>query len=106
MPERIKLKYPTASTLSIRWARERKDYLAGDCYVCACRETSDPLQFDPNAPPSTAWSRPMTLEEAHKLIAAHPQMLGSLINRCFGVTLLDEKHLTIDFSSAVQVGRH
>lgn len=99
----IRLKYPTTDTLSIRWAKERKDYVGGDCYVCACRADSDPRVFDPHTNPSTRWSPPMSLEEARELITSHPHMLGSLINKCFGVTLLDEKHATIDFASAIVI---
>lgn len=107
MSERIRLKYQTAGTLSIRWAHERKDYVAGDCFVCACRETSDPSEFDlHDADPSTAWSRPMTLEEAREFIAGHRHMLGSMINRCLGVTLLDEKYATICFAAAIDIGRN
>ncbi|MDP3779275.1 MAG: hypothetical protein Q8R30_04510 [bacterium] len=81
--------------LQIRWGHQLEDYQAGDCLVVVKGNKDDQGRYE--------YLKPMTREAARAYIAAHIQMLGSLIHDCRGLIRDDE---VILFECSVHVRNH
>jgi len=91
MAEKYKLQYwdHANTVLSIGWATNEEEYVAGDCVVRAIKETADVDQHNKKHFQHQNYTEPMTLSEARRYIAQNKEMLGSLIHDCVGLTLED-----------------
>ena len=98
-----KLQYwdPRNKLLSIKWAKDRKDYIAGDCRVRAIQESTDVDEHNKIHSQKQNYSKLMTLDEARRYIEENSQMLDE-VHDCVGLTLEDVCKV-INFSMPIKI---
>ena len=103
MAKQYKLQYwdHRNEALSINWASDREDYVAGDCRVRAIMGSTDVDEHNKQHFQRQNYSPPMSLEEARQYIAQNQDMLGK-VHDCVGLTLEDVCGV-VEFSEPIRI---
>jgi len=103
MAEQYKLQYFDCrnEVLSIGWAVDREDYVAGDCRVRAILGGTDVDQHNKKHFQRQNYSAPMTLEDARQYIEQNKSMLGE-VHDCVGL-ILEDICKVVEFSEPIRI---
>ena len=86
---RYQLKKSIGDFVLIQWAHHTKNYKPGDCLVVA-RKLNEAQSHVISCQDLDTMNLPMSLEDIHAYITAHPNILGSMIHDCRGIVCDDE----------------
>ena len=89
------------NALAINWAKDRVDYVEGDCRVRAILGSTDVEEHNKNHFQRQEYSEPMTLEQARDYIKVNTARLGE-VHDCVGLTL-EDACFNSDFAKPVEV---
>ena len=107
MSKKYRLQYWDSqnSVLSISWAWDRENYIAGDCRVRAIKESTDIEKHNKINHQTQNYTKSMTLNESRAHIVKNSKILGSQIHDCIGLILEDvcEK---VEFDETIQIRNH
>lgn len=103
MVEKYKLQYFDRGNevLSINWAGDRKDYVAGDCLVRAIMGDTNVDEHNKTHFQKQNYSAPMTLEEVRLYLVQNIGMLGE-VHDCVGLTLEDVCKV-VEFTAPIRI---
>ena len=103
MAETYRLQYfdDRDGVLAINWAKDRKNYVPGDCRVRAIHGDTDLAEHNRVHFQNQNYSAPLTLEEARLYISQNTGLLGE-VHDCVGLALEDICGVA-DFSEPIQI---